>query len=183
MTSVNKIASWEKTATDAIGGAIEFWGFKRNHGRVWCLLYIKNRPFSAIEIQEHLRLSKGAVSMIVRELETWKVVHRLRIDDNTAWHFVAETNLLQMITHVVNQRETGVISHICEQLENANAEAKSTVDFSENSLQRLEHLCRLSFLFREMLNMFLKADNFDMLFFLEKVEEFKHTLEEQAKRD
>lgn len=185
MTSAKKIASWEKTATDAIGDAIEFWGFKRNHGRVWCLLYLHNRPFSAVEIQENLGLSKGAVSMIVRELETWKVVHRLRVDDNAAWHFVAETNLMQMITHVVNQRETGVVSRICEQLQESQQQAKQSCDLPEDSdaAQRLQHLSRLSFLFREILNMFLKSENFDMFSFLEKVEEFKHTLEEQAKRD
>ena len=150
MTSAKKIAPWEKIATDAIGDAIEFWGFKRNHGRVWSLLCLHNRPFAAIEIQENLGLSKGAVSMIVRELETWKVVHRMRVDDNPAWHFVAETDLMQMIIHVVNQRETGVVSRICEQLQ----QAKENCDFPEDTdtAQRLQHLNRLSFLFREILN-------------------------------
>ena len=121
--------------------------------------------------------------MIVRELESWNVVHRKRVDNNLSWHFVAETNLIQMITHVVNQRETGMIAHVREQLQSAQEIAETIPDISESSLQRVKHLHRLSFLFQEILNVFLKTDNFDMLFLLEKIEEFKHTLLEQVRRD
>jgi len=31
---------WETTVLEAVGRMIEFWGFKRNHGRIWSLLFL-----------------------------------------------------------------------------------------------------------------------------------------------
>ena len=41
------LARWEAIAVDAVGNCIEFWGFKRNQGRVWALLYLRGTPMSA----------------------------------------------------------------------------------------------------------------------------------------
>ena len=43
---------------DAIGGLMEAWGFKRNMGRVWALLYLEKVPMSAADY----RLEIGAPS-------------------------------------------------------------------------------------------------------------------------
>ena len=63
------LAPWEALVVETIGNVIGFWNFKRNQGRVWALLYLRDRPLSAGELQEALGLSKGASSMITRELE------------------------------------------------------------------------------------------------------------------
>ena len=68
----------ECQAADAVGNFIEFWGFKRNHGRIWALLYLQGQPLTAAELQSRLGLSKGGVSMMTRELERWGVIHRRR---------------------------------------------------------------------------------------------------------
>ena len=60
------LSHWESVAVDAVGNFIEFWGFKRNQGRVWALLYLRDAALDAQELQDELGLSKGAVSMIVR---------------------------------------------------------------------------------------------------------------------
>ena len=41
------LPQWEAMAIDAVGRVIEFWGFKRNQGRVWALLYLRSVPMSA----------------------------------------------------------------------------------------------------------------------------------------
>ena len=85
-----QLAEWESLATGAVGTVIEFWGFKANHGRVWAVLYLRDKALSAAEIQATLGLSKGAVSMVTRELEQWGVVRRVRPPHSDAWHFEAE---------------------------------------------------------------------------------------------
>src|SRR6185295_11178850 len=72
------LARWEAMAVDAVGNAIEFWGFKRNQGRVWALLYLRGTPMSAGQLEKELSLSKGAVSMLIRDLERWGVIERVR---------------------------------------------------------------------------------------------------------
>ncbi|MCA9519879.1 MAG: transcriptional regulator, partial [Myxococcales bacterium] len=91
------LSSWEASALEAVAGVIEFWGFKRNQGRLWTLLYLRGVALTAAQIQSVLDLSKGAVSMVTREMEQWSVIHRLRHDDSNSWHFAAETSLVKMV--------------------------------------------------------------------------------------
>ena len=74
--TISDSTDWRSLVADAVGNFIEFWGFKRNHGRVWALLYLEGRAMTASEIQDALDLSKGAVSMITREIERWGVSRR-----------------------------------------------------------------------------------------------------------
>src|SRR5215472_13383983 len=61
---------------DAVGGLIELWGFKRNMGRMWAILYFTPQPLSAQDLGERLAMSAGAVSMTLAELSTWGVVKK-----------------------------------------------------------------------------------------------------------
>src|ERR1700726_1085527 len=88
----SKLEPWEALVVDAVGSVIEFWGFKSNHGRIWALLYLRGTPLSALQLQTELGLSKGAVSMVTRELEQWGVVNRVRVPGAHSWLFDAETN-------------------------------------------------------------------------------------------
>src|SRR5262249_60473466 len=101
---------WESLAIDAVGNVIEFWGFKHNQGRVWAVLYLRGMSMSASKIEEELGLSKGAVSMLVRDLERWGVVVRIRQPGTGAWHFRAETKLVQMVRRRVNEVEDAIIT-------------------------------------------------------------------------
>ena len=50
---------------DAIGALMEAWGFKRNMGRMWALLYLEQRPLSAPDIGDLLGLSSGDRKSVV----------------------------------------------------------------------------------------------------------------------
>src|SRR5256885_9455803 len=63
---------------DAVGGLMEFWGFKRTMGRIWTTLYLSDDPLSAAELCARLEISSGAASMTLNELERWGVVSRPR---------------------------------------------------------------------------------------------------------
>jgi DNA-binding transcriptional regulator GbsR (MarR family) len=88
-------APWqsELLVTDLIGRLIEFWGFKRNMGRVWAVLYLSPDPLSAKDLQAALQLSTGAVSMTLAELGRWGVVKKLWIPGERRDYFVAEPAL------------------------------------------------------------------------------------------
>src|SRR6476469_7798620 len=92
--SSHRLAKWEAMAVDAVGNVIEFWGFKRNQGRVWALLYLRGTPMSAGQLEKELSLSKGAVSMLIRDLERWGVIERAREPGGAAWQYRAETDLI-----------------------------------------------------------------------------------------
>ena len=110
---------WETLAIDAVGNVIEFWGFKHNQGRVWALLYLRGTSMSAPQLEDELGLSKGAVSMLVRDLERWGVVLRIRQPGTGAWHYRAETDLVRMVSRVIQEREGAFITRIRADLEEA----------------------------------------------------------------
>src|SRR5207248_3108787 len=45
------LSSSEVAVSDVIGRLIEFWGFKRNMGRIWAVLYLSSEPLSAEDLR------------------------------------------------------------------------------------------------------------------------------------
>jgi HTH-type transcriptional regulator, glycine betaine synthesis regulator len=152
----------EAKVADAVGNAIEFWGFKRNHGRLWALLYLRAIPMTANELQEALDLSKGAVSMIVREMEQWGVIHRVRPTGSATWSFVAETNLMRMVARVIEQREAGVIHRVQTDLAEAEELARSTGGLLPEAVERLGRIRELALLMEQAVAMFLQTSQLNM---------------------
>ena len=117
--SLGQLTAWEAIAVDAVGHVIDFWSFKRNQGRVWGVLYLRDSALTAQQIQDALGLSKGAVSMITRELEQWGVLVRVREPADASWRFAAERNLMQMIGRVLDAREGAMVRRVRHDLERA----------------------------------------------------------------
>jgi DNA-binding transcriptional regulator GbsR (MarR family) len=95
----------ERIVSDSIGRLIEFWGFKRNMGRIWGVLYLAPAPVTARALRERLVLSTGSVSMTLSELQRWGVVKRVHVDGSRQEHFAAEINLWKMVSRVFRERE------------------------------------------------------------------------------
>jgi DNA-binding transcriptional regulator GbsR (MarR family) len=155
------MSEWESSAVDAVGTVIEFWGFKRNHGRVWALLYLRDEAMTASEIQDTLGLSKGAVSMVTRELELRGVLRRSRGVDELAWRFSAEDDLMRMIRRVFEEREAAVVAHARDDLR-AAAEAGRAQGASSQRLDRLERMLALADNFDRAMRVFLATAQLDL---------------------
>lgn len=153
---------WQLLVINAVGTVIEFWGFKRNQGKVWALLYLYQEPMTAAQIRDTLQLSKGAVSMILREIESWGVIHRVRRPDSQAWHFVAEIELFKMIGGVFRKREVLVVQRVKEDLAEAERLAAAAGDVSEDMLERLGRMRRLAGLIEHALHLFLSTARLDV---------------------
>lgn len=118
---VQKQALWpsEAAVSDVVGRLIEFWGFKRNMGRIWAVLYLSSEPLSAEDLRRLLSLSSGAVSMTLGELSRWGVVRRVWVQGERKDFFAAEVQLWRMISRVFNEREKTEIDAAIEAFEEA----------------------------------------------------------------
>ena len=112
----------EAAVSDVVGKLIEFWGFKRNMGRVWSVLYLSPEPLSAEDLRQALRLSSGAVSMTVNELLRWGVVRKVWVQGERKDFYTAEVQLWRMISRVFNEREKSEIVMAIEAFEEALVE-------------------------------------------------------------
>ena len=152
---------WETLAIDAVGNVIEFWGFKHNQGRVWALLYLRGTSMSAPQLEDELGLSKGAVSMLVRDLERWGVVLRIRQPGTGAWHYRAETDLVRMVSRVIQEREGAFITRIRADLEEARRLAAAG-GAGRDRLQRIERMATLASGAERALKVFLRTARLDL---------------------
>ena len=156
------LPGWESIAVEAVGHVIEFWGFKHNQGRVWALLYLRATAMSANQLEQELGLSKGGVSMLVRDLERWGVVHRVRQPGAGAWHYRSETDLVRMVSRVIEERELAFLSRIRAELTEARRVAAAAPGVGRDRLQRLERMNSVAQAAERALKLFLRTARLDV---------------------
>ena len=154
-------ASWETIAIESVGNVIEFWGFKRNQGRLWALLFLRGQAMTSAEIQEELALSKGAVSMLVRDLESWNVAERIRKPEQTGWAYSANTNLMEMIARVLNRREIDFLQRVVADLEKAKEMVAVDEGASAEVKRKVHNMHRLSKGVLDAVSLFAKTARLD----------------------
>ncbi len=103
-----------------IGQFMEYWGFKSIHGRIWAHIYTSKEPLDSIELMKRLRVSKGLMSMAMRELIQYEVVKADHVGRHGSTFYVSNPDLLKVITGVLRIRETKMIvqaQKACEALQ------------------------------------------------------------------
>jgi DNA-binding transcriptional regulator GbsR (MarR family) len=138
------LQAWEADVLDVVGTVIDRWGFKFNHGRLWCLLFLRGRPLSAMDLQEALGLSKGAVSIITRELDLWSVIQRRREPSSGLLVYTANTDFIAMIRRVLRDREAPLVRAMIDRLATAEEDAGSDSEATPEVIDRLRKMRELA---------------------------------------
>ena len=133
----------ERIVSDALGRLIEFWGFKRNMGRVWAVLYLATEPLSARTLRARLKVSVGSVSMTLTELQRWGVVRRVFLDGERQEHFVAENNVWKMVSRVFRERELVEIVEAISAFEQALEQTAADDSVRRERIHSLLEIARL----------------------------------------
>ena len=159
----------EAAVSDVVGKLIEFWGFKRNMGRIWSVLYLSPEPLSAEDLRQSLKLSSGAVSMTVNELLRWGVVRKVWVQGERKDFYTAEVQLWRMISRVFNEREKSEIVMAIEAFEEAlvdvaklrNSSDPKTRARAELQYERIKQLLELAKLGKRLLDTLLATAKMD----------------------
>ena len=139
---------------DAVGALIESWGFKRNMGRMWAVLYLDDRPLTAADLGERLGLSTGAVSMLLAELLQWGAIKKAWVVGERREHYEPETSLWKMVSRVFRERELTQIHTAIEAFEEvvtslgrrrktAGLDDVQRIDFALGRIRSLLDLARI----------------------------------------
>lgn len=160
VSSAESLWDSERIVSDTVGHLMELWGFKRNMGRVWTVLYLAGAPLTAGQLRDRLQLSTGAVSMTLSELARWGVVRKSWVQGDRRDFFEAEANVWKMISRVMREREHAEIVRAIEAFEDAlvalrrEAEERGPGADQRASIQRerIERLLELAKLGRSMLD-------------------------------
>ena len=96
------------------GNMVDAWGLNKTMGQIHALLYITGEPLTADEIMERLNISRGNVSMNLRALMSWGVVHRQHRKGDRKQYFVAEEDPWRWFKNVVRERRKREVEPIIE---------------------------------------------------------------------
>ncbi len=81
------------------------WGINPTMGELFALLYITGTDWTAEEIQRELHISRGNVSMNLRELMHWGIVHRIHRPGSRREHFRAEADVWTLFRCILAERK------------------------------------------------------------------------------
>ena len=81
------------------------WGVNRSVSQIHALLYLSDRPLPADEIVDALRLARSNVSTGLKELQGYGIVRRVHVEGDRRDHFVAETDLWEMLMRIAAERK------------------------------------------------------------------------------
>ena len=96
------------------GDLVTVWGLNKTMGQIHALLYITGQPMTADEIMDRLNISRGNVSMNLRALMSWGVVHRQHRKGDRKQYFVAEEDPWRWFKNVVRERRKREVEPIIE---------------------------------------------------------------------
>jgi DNA-binding transcriptional regulator GbsR (MarR family) len=145
---------------DAVGALLEGWGFKRNMGRMWAVLYLDDHPLNAAELGDRLGLSTGSVSMLLTEMQEWGAVKKAWVVGERREHYEAETSIWKMVSRVFRERELQWIRTASEAFESASSELKSD---NELVAKRIAGLAQLAQVGAHLLESMLEGEAVDSL--------------------
>ena len=126
---------------EGVGSFIEYWGFKKIHGRIWTLIFLAEQPVDANYLIQHLCVSKSLVSMSINDLLVYKVILESSTKKSTL-HYEANPDISGVITDVLLAREAKMLLSIKNSCELVRRTPKEKIsDFvSEKRIKKLEQM-------------------------------------------
>ncbi len=164
------LARVDLAVADAVGALMELWGFRRQLGRIWAVLFLSERPLAAPDLCERLRISTGLLSMSLAELRRWGVVRSVEVPGDRKEHFEAETNVWRLVARVLREREMRAVDGALQTFEHALAEVRAAVADVDPAVKaaarfrarRLELLADLSRAARNVLKLIVDSARADV---------------------
>lgn len=81
------------------------WGVNRSVAQIHALLYLSDQPINAEEISGTLTLARSNVSTALKELQSYGIVRRTHVAGDRRDHFVAETDLWELLLRISAERK------------------------------------------------------------------------------
>src|SRR5208282_2560981 len=99
------------------------WGINSSMGELFALLYITGTDWTADDLRLRLGVSRGNVSMNLRELLAWGVVHKVHRAGERREFFRAEADVWTLFRRILAERKRRELDPTLALLERTVAEA------------------------------------------------------------
>ncbi len=130
---------------DLVGEFIEYWGFKKIHGKIWLHLYLSQEPIDAKTLISKLDVSKALISISLKDLLDYNVIFESGTSSEGTRLYKANPDLHTVIAHVLRQREKIMMGKIhagFHQLKEMSKEDLLASNIESNRLKELDKFIR-----------------------------------------
>jgi len=127
-----------------MGEISRFWGFSPVLGQMYALLYLNDGPMTADVLGGALGISKGNVSMTLRNLERWGMIRRNRKVGERKELYEAETDFGRIFVNVLMERRNKDFDRSLGTVTSCLEQVKRTEKTKEGEFvrERLMHMQR-----------------------------------------
>lgn len=102
---------------DLWGQMANHWGINRTMAQIHALLMISHEPVTAEQIMDELQISRGNVSMNLRDLINWGIVRRTSLPGDRRDFFVTEHDIWTMFQIILRERKKRELDPILNRLD------------------------------------------------------------------
>jgi DNA-binding transcriptional regulator GbsR (MarR family) len=100
-----RLADVERQFVDLWGTMSSLWGINPTMARIHGLLYITGEALTMDDIMERLGISRGNVSMNLRDLVEWGLVHKAHRRGDRKDRYASVSDVWEIFTRVATQRK------------------------------------------------------------------------------
>ena len=87
-----------------MGDISRFWGFSPVMGHMYGILYLSADPLTADHMADELAISKGNVSMTLKNLDRWGMIRKSRRKGDRKEYYEAEPNFIKIFVNIMSER-------------------------------------------------------------------------------
>ncbi|GAA0821306.1 transcriptional regulator [Colwellia sp. D2M02] len=118
------------------------WGFNRTVGQMYGLLIINEQALSAIQISEALNISRGNVSMGIKELQSWRLVQVQHKPKDRKEYYTPAGSIWEMAIRVFEERRKREVDPTLSLLRSNLLETPNTQEalFAQEKMKEIHDL-------------------------------------------
>lgn len=138
-----------------IGNFMSYWGFKSIHGRIWTHLYVSTEPLDTQELMNRLKVSKGLMSLAIRDLLEYDVIKADHIGKHGTTYYAPNMDLSAVISGVLKNRESKMLSDVIQSGKAISKLSARSLSSAKISTDRIQSIIEMTTSAKFMLSAFL----------------------------
>ena len=115
------------------------WGINRTMGQIHALLMVSPEPLTTDQIISELGISRGNVSMNLRSLVEWGVVHKRNIPGDRKEYFSSEKDVWKMALQIARERKRKELDPVIQSMQHLQ-----TIDENSAEPKEVEELNKMT---------------------------------------
>lgn len=137
-----KIEMAQDKFIEGVGKLAESFGMNKFFAQLYAVLYLSNKPLSLDDMAERLRVSKGNISLNIRELENWGIVKNVWVKGSRKDYYEVDPDIKKAFMKKFKssiQKRIGEVSGMIEEFKEIIGSAKSELTEEEKKIVESYH--------------------------------------------